>query len=71
VTSLLEQALERVGRLPADEQDSIAAQILDSLADDEAWKRQFADKNGVLRRLAKEALEEDARGETCSLDDLI
>ena len=71
MTSLLEQALARVGGLPADEQDSIAAQILESLADEEAWKRRFADKREVLRRLAQEALEEDARGETRSLEDLI
>lgn len=71
MTSLLEQALARVGHLPADEQDSIAAQILDSLADEEAWKRRFTEKKDVLRRLAQEALEEDARGETRSLDELI
>ena len=63
--------MARVVALPADEQDSIAAQILESLADEEAWKRRFAGKRDLLRRLAQEALEEDARGETHSLDDLI
>ena len=54
-----------------DEQDAIASQILDSLADEEAWKKRFAEKRDVIRRLAQQALEEDARGETRPLDDLL
>jgi hypothetical protein len=42
--SLLEKALEKVVALPPDEQDAIASQILASLADEEAWKRRFAEK---------------------------
>ena len=71
MTTLLEKALEKVGALPQDEQDAIASQILASLADEEAWKRRFTEKRDVIRRLAREALEEDARGETRPLDDLI
>ena len=71
MTTLLEKALEKVGALPQDEQDAIASQILASLADEEAWKKRFAEKRDVIRRLAREALEEDARGETRLLDDLI
>ena len=36
---LLEKALEQVVALPQDEQDAIAAQILASLADEDAWKK--------------------------------
>ena len=71
MTNLLEKALKRVGALPQDEQDAIASQILDSLADEEAWKKRFAEKRDVIRRLAQQALEEDARGETRPLDDLL
>ena len=71
MTALLEKALEKVGALPKDEQDAIASQILASLADEEAWKKSFAEKRDVIRRLAREALEEDARGETRPLDDLM
>jgi hypothetical protein len=70
VTPLLEKALEKVGVLPQDEQDAIASQILDSLADEEAWKKRFAAKQDRLRQLAGEALDEDERGETRPLDDL-
>jgi hypothetical protein len=71
MTTLLEKALETVGALAQDEQDAIASQILASLADEQAWKKRFAEKRDIIRRLAREALEEDARGETLPLDDLI
>ena len=50
--------LEKVVALPQEQQDAIASQILDSLADDEEWKRRFAAKREVLRRMAGEALAE-------------
>jgi len=59
MSSLLEKALERVGALPQDEQDAIAAQILASLADEESWKKRFAEKRDVVRRMAKEAADQD------------
>jgi hypothetical protein len=70
MTSLLEKALEKIGSLPRDEQDAIASEILASLADEEAWKKRFAAKRDVIRRMAREALEEDDRGETLPLVDL-
>lgn len=71
MSRLLEKALERIGTLPEDEQDAIASQILASLADEEAWKMRFAQKRDVIRRMALEALEEDAKGETLPLSDLL
>ena len=60
-----------VAALPKDEQDAIASQILASLADEDAWKKRFAEKRDVIRRIAREALEEDERGETLPLHDLL
>jgi len=71
MATLLEQALEKVGALPREEQDAIASEILASLADEEAWRKRFSEKREVIRRMAREALEEDARGETLPLDDLL
>ncbi len=68
MSSLLDEALEKVGTLPSDEQDAIASQILASLADEEAWKSRFAQKREVIRRMAQEALEDDTRGETLLAD---
>jgi hypothetical protein len=71
MSSLLEKALEKVIALTPDEQDAIASQILASLADEGAWKRRFAEKRDVIRRMAREALDEDERGETLLLNDLL
>jgi hypothetical protein len=71
MSTLLEKALEKVVALPQDEQDAIASQILASLADEGAWKTRFAEKRDVIRRMAREAIEEDERGETLLLDDLL
>jgi hypothetical protein len=71
MSTLLEKALEKVVVLPQDEQDAIASQILASIADEEAWKKRFAEKRNVIRRMAREALEEDERGDTIPLDDLL
>ena len=49
----------------------IASQILASLADEDAWKKRIAEKRDVIRRMAREALEEDERGETLPLADLL
>lgn len=71
MSRLLDKVLDRVGTLPEDEQDAIASQILASLADDEAWKARFAEKRDVIRRMARAAREEDAKGETLPLSDLV
>lgn len=71
MSTLLEQALEKVNALPQDEQDAIASQILASLADEEAWKRRFAEKSDILHRLAQEAIDEYERGKTVPLVDIL
>jgi hypothetical protein len=71
MSSLLEKALEKVTALPPEDQDAIASQILASLADEDAWKTRFIQKRDVIRRMAREALSEDQRGDTLPLDDLL
>jgi len=71
MSTLLEEALIRVVALPQDEQDAIASQIVASIADESAWKTRFAEKRDVIPRMAREAIEEDERGETLPMDDLL
>ena len=71
MSSLLEKAMDKVAELPLDEQNAIASEILASLADEEAWKKQFAAKRDVIQRMAREALEQDERGETLPLDSIL
>ena len=52
MTELLEQALSAVYKLPAIEQDAIAALILDELADEHEWSAQFERSQDKLARLA-------------------
>ena len=71
MTDLLESAPRRVESLSREEQDAIASQIMETLDDEEAWARSFRERPALLRSLAREALEEHRRGETCPLDELI
>jgi hypothetical protein len=68
---LLDKALEQLQSLPPEEQDEMASQILAELADERAWRERFQEKRDVIRRMAQEALEEDERGETIPLSDLL
>jgi len=71
VTGLLEKALRRVQALSNQEQDAIAAQILESLNDEETWERSFRNNPEKMRTLAQEAREEHRRNETRPLDELL
>jgi hypothetical protein len=71
VTGLLESALRRVASLSQEEQDTIAAQIIETLDDEASWERSFSERPDQLRSLAQEALDEHRRGETRPLDELI
>jgi hypothetical protein len=71
MSSLLEKALEKVIALPSDEQDAIASQILASLADEDVWKNRFSGMRDAIRRMAREAVDEDDIGDTLRLNDLL
>jgi hypothetical protein len=45
--------------------------MLDSLADEEGWRKRFSEKREVIRRMAREAFEEDERGQTLPLNDFL
>jgi hypothetical protein len=64
MTKMLKEALERLSKLPDDEQDTIAALILAEIEDEKRWQESFAKSGALLDKLAREAREEDERGET-------
>jgi hypothetical protein len=64
MSELLEQALAEVQKLPLDQQDTIAALILDELADEGKWNRAFADSQDALTRLTAKVREEKRAGRT-------
>jgi hypothetical protein len=71
MSTLLEEALEKVASLPPDDQDAIAAQILDTLEDRENWRQINATRLSAIRRMEQEAVEEDDRGLTRPMDELL
>jgi hypothetical protein len=64
MTKLLDQALSEVAKLPASEQDAVAALVLEELASEKRWSLSFAKSQDLLAKLAEEALAEYASGKT-------
>ena len=71
MTSLLEQAIAEIEKLPAEGQDAIATRIMAELADEQAWAARFdATSDDQWERLTEAARREIAAGETTPLDDV-
>ena len=68
MTSLLKKAFNLAQRLPDNEQDALAAVIIDEMASDLRWQKAFDGSADALDRLADEALAEYRAGETLPLD---
>jgi hypothetical protein len=71
MSTLLEQALQKLSTLPREEQDAIAAQILDRVGEEEAWQRFFASRHEEFERMAAKARDEHRHGSTKPLDELL
>jgi hypothetical protein len=71
MTSLLQQAIAEVEKLPAEGQDAIAARIMAELADERMWESRFnATTDEQWERLAQAARREITAGDTTPLDDV-
>ena len=68
MTKALKKAFDVASRLPEQEQDALAAAILEEVAADERWETAVASAPGALERLAEEALGEYRAGRTKPLD---
>jgi hypothetical protein len=60
----LEKALTEVAKLPASEQDAVAAIVLEELASERRWAESLANSQDLLAELAKKALDDHAAGRT-------
>jgi hypothetical protein len=63
MTKLLEQAFEEASKLPPEEQDAIAAWLLEELASERRWSEAFAGSQDALSKLAAEAIAEVQNGD--------
>jgi len=68
VSKRLEYALAQASQLSEEEQEALAAWIIEELEDERRWESAFAESEDVLATLANEALEEYRRGQTQELD---
>jgi hypothetical protein len=68
MTKLLEKAFEVATKLPPEQQDAVAALVLDEISSEKRWDEAFAKSHDVLAALAKEALEAHAAGKTTPLN---
>lgn len=58
MTTLLDKALREVTKLPPEEQDAIAAILLQEIASEQRWATAFANSQDALAKMAEEALAE-------------
>jgi hypothetical protein len=68
VTSRLEEAFAEAAKLAPQEQDALAAWLLEELASERRWTASFAGTADQLGQLADEALAEHRAGRTQPLD---
>jgi hypothetical protein len=70
-TQLLQQAITKLQKLPADEQDAIASRLLAEVEDEQAWSERFrATTDAQWDRLVAAVRQEIAAGDTTPLDEL-
>ena len=68
MSDMLDKAVEQARRLPVDQQNAIAALILEEIADEQRWQVSLARSAPVLEQLAAEAEQEDREGLTEALN---
>jgi hypothetical protein len=68
MSNLLEEAFAEASKLPEDEQDALAAWLLEELRSERHWSKAFADSADLLAQLADEALAEHRAGKPDALD---
>jgi hypothetical protein len=71
MTNSLQEAFKQASSLPEEQQEVLAAIVLEEIAAEKQWEEAFAGSQDALAKLANEALEEDGRGETEDLDKLL
>ncbi len=69
MTSSLQDAFKKASALPEDQQNALAAVLLDEIASEKRWQEALDRSPDMLNHLAEEALAEDDAGRTVDLED--
>jgi hypothetical protein len=71
MSTALATALAEVAKLPLEEQEALAALLLDEIRSEQRWSSTLADSQSLLERLASEALGEHRAGKTKPLGEAL
>ena len=72
MTELMEQFIDRLRRLPEDEQDKYAAAYLEELHDDQRWDTLFAETTDEeWEEMASAAREQKKKSDSAALEEVI
>jgi len=71
MTELMERLIDRLKRLPEEEQDKYAAAYLEELNDDQRWDTLFAETTDAQwKQMASEAREQKKKSDSTTLENL-
>jgi len=71
MTELLQKAFKEASKLKQDDQNMIAARILEEIEDEQRSAEKFVNSQDTLARIVDEARKEIAEGKTYPLDDIL
>jgi hypothetical protein len=70
MTQALSAAVATAAQLPEEEQDALAAILLEEMESEERWSTLFADSQNLLERMANEAIQDFQAGRVQPIDQL-
>ena len=70
MTQALSTAVATAAQLPEEEQDALAAILLEEMESEERWSALFADSPNLLKRMATEAIQDFQAGRVQPIDQL-
>ena len=70
MTQALSTAVATAAQLPEEEQDALAAILLEEMESEERWSALFADSPNLLKRMANEAIQDFQAGLVQPIDQL-
>ena len=70
MTQALSAAVATAAQLPEEEQDALAAILLEEMESEERWSALFADSPNLLERMANEAIQDFQAGRVQPINEL-
>ena len=70
MTQALSTAVATAAQLPEEEQDALAAILLEEMESEERWSALFADSPNLMKRMANEAIQDFQAGRVQPIDQL-